>query len=535
MRTRGEAAKTSSPTRARSISPSAPRTLSPRRSTIARFTSWSSRRSRCTISSLEITAAPCRAKARSASDLPAPIPPVTATATGLVLALVVVGRSRRRALGIARAGGLRRHVVGLDPRVRLLDGSLVRARLREDLLGQPEGGCGLADRTADRLAVLHPLEGEREPAALRVHLDDLRLDGLSLRDDLPRVLDVVIGQLGDVHEALDPGQDLDEGAERHDLRHAALDDVPLVVGVDDLLPRIGLGLLEPERDALALAVDVQDLDPHLLSDLEQLGGVVDVAPRKLGNVDEPVDALEVDEGAEVDDVRDRPLDDVAGREAIENRLPHLLALLLEDRTAREDDVVPAAVELDHLAAQRLAHELVEVLDAADVHERSGQEAAHAEVEDETALDDLDHDALDGLAALGCALDPLPRHLEARALLGEDEPSLGVLLCHHERIDLVAQLHLVGRVDRAAYGELGDRDDAFGLVADVDEDLVLVDADDLAAHDLALVDDGEGRVVVGDQLAVRTPGPDAVICLLNFCFCRGLVRSHAGSRIIARDL
>jgi hypothetical protein len=133
------------------------------------------------------------------------------------------------------------------------------------------------------------------------------------------------------------------------------------------------------------------------------------------------------------------------------------------------------------------------------------------------------------------LDPLPRHLEACALLGEDEPPLSVLLRHHERVDLIAQLHLVGRVDRAPDGELGDRDDSFRLVADVDEDLVLVHADDLAAHDLALVDDGEGRVVVGDQLAVRTAGPDAVISLLNICFCRGLVRSHAGSRIIARDL
>jgi hypothetical protein len=37
-----------------------------------------------------------------------------------------------------------------------------------------------------------------------------------------------------------------------------------------------------------------------------------------------------------------------------------------------------------------AEELVEVLHAADVDERRRQEAAHAEVEDQAALDDLDH-------------------------------------------------------------------------------------------------------------------------------------------------
>src|SRR5207248_6146640 len=65
------------------------------------------------------------------------------------------------------------------------------------------------------------------------------------------------------------------------------------------------------------------------------------------------------------------------------------------------------------------------------------------------------------------------------------------------------------VDRAPDRELGDRDHALRLVADVDEHLVLVHPHDLAVDDLALVDRREGGVVVGDELAVRTGGPDAV--------------------------
>ena len=148
-----------------------------------------------------------------------------------------------------------------------------------------------------------------------------------------------------------------------------------------------------------------------------------------------------------------------------------------------------------------AQVLVEVRHAADVDQRGGQEAAHAEVDDQAALDDLDDRALDGLAGLGRGLDAAPGPLEAGALLGQDQPAVLVLLGEDERVDLLAELDLVGRVDGLADRELVRGDDPLALVADVDEDLVLVDADDAAGDDVALLEGGEGGVVVGDDLAV----------------------------------
>ena len=287
-----------------------------------------------------------------------------------------------------------------------------------------------------------------------------------------------------------------------------VDDVALLVALEHLLPGVALRLLEAERDALALPVDVEHLDLNLLADLEHLGRMVDVAPRELGDVDQAVHPVEVDEGAEVDDVRDRALDDVARVELVEDLLPHLLALVLEHGAARQDDVVARAVELDHLAAELLAEILVEVLHAADVDERGRQEAAHAQVEDQAALHDLDHAPVDGLALLVRLLDRLPGELEAGPLLREDQPALGVLLRHHERGDLVADGNLVRRVHRPADRQLADGNDAFRLVADIHQHLVLVHPDDGAVDDLPFVDGGEGRLVVGDQLAVRTGCPDA---------------------------
>src|SRR2546429_194212 len=138
-------------------------------------------------------------------------------------------------------------------------------------------------------------------------------------------------------------------------------------------------------------------------------------------------------------------------------------------------------------------------------------STNAEVEDQSALDHLDHPAVDRLAGFGGALDRLPRQLEARTLLRQDEAALRILLRHHERVDLVPDGDLVGRVDRTPDRELGDRDHAFRLVTDVDEHLVLVHPDDGAVDDLPFVDRREGRLVVGDQLAVGTRGPDAVAC------------------------
>ena len=226
-------------------------------------------------------------------------------------------------------------------------------------------------------------------------------------------------------------------------------------------------------------------------------------------MDEAVHAVEVDERAEVDDVRDLAFDDVTRAQPVEDRLAHLLALVLEHRAPREDHVVARAVELDDLAAQLLAEELVEILDAPDVHEGGWKEAAHAQVEDETALDDLDHLSVDGLTGLGRGLDALPRQLEAGALLREDQAPLGVLLREHESVDLLADRYLVGGIDGSPDRQLGDRDHTLRLVADVDEHLVLVHANDRAVHDLALVDLRKGSVVVGDEIPVRPCYPDTL--------------------------
>ena len=141
-----------------------------------------------------------------------------------------------------------------------------------------------------------------------------------------------------MHEPFDSVEDLDERAECDHLGDGALELVADVVGVDDPLPRILLGLLEPQRDALPVAVDVEHLDRDRIPDRQDLARMVDMGPRKLRDVNQTVDPIEVDERPEVDDVGDRPLDHHPRLQPVKDSLAVLLALLLEHRSAREHDV-----------------------------------------------------------------------------------------------------------------------------------------------------------------------------------------------------
>ena len=87
---------------------------------------------------------------------------------------------------------------------------------------------------------------------------------------------MVGGKLGDVDEAFNAVKDLDEGAEGDDLGDCAFEVVADVVGIDNALPWIVLGLLETKRNSLAVAVDLEHLDLNRLADLKHLVGVVDV-------------------------------------------------------------------------------------------------------------------------------------------------------------------------------------------------------------------------------------------------------------------
>ena len=279
-------------------------------------------------------------------------------------------------------------------------------------------------------------------------------------------------------QTLDPLLQLDEGAVGHHVDDLAADPRADRVLVGHVLPRTGGLLLQPQRDLLALLVDVQDHHLDLVVDLEHVAGVVDPSPAHVGDVQEAVDAAKVHERAEVGDVLDGPLADLALGDLLHERLFLLLAGDLDQFAATDDDVVAGLVDLQDDAVDVLVDEVGDVRRPADVDLAGRQEDVDADVDQEAPLDLAGDLAGDHVVFVVLGDHLLPGPLAMGLAAGDDDLAGLVLHSLEQDLDLVAGL------GRRFVLPLVEGDEALGLVADVDDHLVADQLDHLARDDAA---------------------------------------------------
>ena len=116
---------------------------------------------------------------------------------------------------------------------------------------------------------------------------------------------------------------------------------PIGYLLDVLLPRARRLVLEREGDLLLLAVDVEDVDLQRLVDLHDVARLV-AMPAHVGDVEQAVDAAQVDERGELGDVLDDAVADLADLELGEELVLLDLAAVLGQLAARDDDVAALA-------------------------------------------------------------------------------------------------------------------------------------------------------------------------------------------------
>ena len=176
--------------------------------------------------------------------------------------------------------------------------------------------------------------------------------------------------------------------------------------------------------------------------LQRLGRVVDAPPGDVGDVQQAVDAAEIDEGAVVGDVLDHAVEDLAFLQAGDQLGALLGAGLFEHGAARHDDVAARAVHLEDLERLRRAHQRADVAHRADVDLAAGQEGhGAAEIDGEAALDPAEDRAGDALAGLERLLEVGPGLLAPRLLARQDGLAVLVLHALDEDLDDVAGLDL----------------------------------------------------------------------------------------------
>ncbi len=179
-------------------------------------------------------------------------------------------------------------------------------------------------------------------------------------------------------------------------------------------------MLEAEGDALFFLVDIEHDDFDLLADFEQFAGMSESTPRHIGDVEQTIHAIEVDECAEVCDVFDGAVDAVADVHAVQELLALFAALLLDHFAAGENNVLPVVVDFDDLEIVSVADELLQILWRNDIDLRRGQKCFDADVDHQSAFDDRFDFAFDQAVTLENLNDLVPVLPVGGFFLGEDD-------------------------------------------------------------------------------------------------------------------
>ena len=266
-------------------------------------------------------------------------------------------------------------------------------------------------------------------------------------------MDVLLGpaHLGDVDQPLHARLQLHERAVVGDVGDRALEAcADRILGLD-AGPGIGLQLLHAEADALGLGIDAHDLHLDRIADVDDLARVIDAAPGHVGDVQQAVDAAQVDEGAVVGDVLDQAFDHLTLGQLRDDLGALLGARGFQDLAARDDDVAAPAIHLQDLEGLRRMHQRADVAHRPHVDLAAGQEGHGAiEVDGEAALDLVEDDAFDLLLVVELLLQPGPALLAARLLARQHGLAQRVLHALEIDLDGVADLQL-GRL--AGHGRI----------------------------------------------------------------------------------
>ncbi len=262
-----------------------------------------------------------------------------------------------------------------------------------------------------------------------------------------------------------------------------------VTGLDGN-PRIFAQLLQTQRYAVALAIELQNLDVDLVANVDDFRRMLDALPGHVGDVQQTIDATQVNERTVVGEVLDDTFDLLAFLQVFQQGFALGAVLGFQHAATGNDNVVALLVELDDLELQLFAFQVSGITHRTDINQGTRQERTDAvDVDGEATFDLAVDDALNHFFSCeGCF-----QNNPALGALGFFAGQLGFTKAIFNRVQ--CNVYFVTDLDgqlASVVVELLERDDALGFQASMDGYPVTVDVD----HDTG--DDGTRLHVEGFQ-------------------------------------
>ena len=228
---------------------------------------------------------------------------------------------------------------------------------------------------------------------------------------------------------------------------------------------------------MGFLVDLDDLHLDRFTNGQDLGGVVDPAPCHVSDVQQPVNAAQINERTVFGDVLDHAVNFLTFGQIADDFGALFGTAFFKDRTAGHNDIATATVHFQDLERLLETHQWACVADRAHIHLATGQEGnGAAKVHGEATFDAAKDRAIDTLFVGIGFFQTIPCFFTARHLAADNSFAAGVFDLTQEHFNRVTdgQFSLFTGIC-----EFFNINAAFHFIADVDDGLARFDRDNLA--------------------------------------------------------
>src|SRR5271169_1345842 len=213
------------------------------------------------------------------------------------------------------------------------------------------------------------------------------------------------------------------------------------------------------------------------------------APRKVGNVNQSVDAAEIDKHAEIGDRFDRSFENLTFFQTVENGTALFLHFRFDENFMTDHNILIRMVNFCNAKLHRLSEELIEIPHRFHIDLRTGKKCIEShQIDNKTAFNTPSNFSGKNFAGLERFCDSFPRSHEVRTLAGQHKLTIFIFDTFQEHFNFIARFELVD------IGKFAERDESFRFETDINCDGIIGHGHNFAFDDLAFVNTAERLIV-----------------------------------------